>query len=113
MGELNVGGVEAAICNLQQGNSNAAVLKETNLTKGIHMRYRAGYDVRSTQAESRHQVGVEVVWREKGMAGRGHCQLQPDVVSFLLTSIRQRWYVVGSCVPPNDAPTIGRADQAL
>ena len=35
------------------------------------------------------------------------------MVSFVLTTGRRRWYVVGSYVPPNEAPDIVRMEEAL
>ena len=37
----------------------------------------------------------------------------PNMLIFLLTSGLQRWYVVRAYVPPNDAPTFHRVEQAL
>ena len=37
----------------------------------------------------------------------------PNVVSFLLTSGSQIWYIVGAYVLPNYAPAIHRIEQAL
>ena len=85
------GGLEAALRDLQQGNVDVGVLQETNITKGIHTCYGAGYSVRETQAESRHMGGAEVVWIEKvGWQVEGIANYGPNVVSFLLTSGRRR-----------------------
>ena len=59
------GRLEAALRALKQGNINVGILKETKITKGIHMCYGAGYAVLKTEAESKHQEGVVVVWREE------------------------------------------------
>ena len=40
-----MGVLEAALRALQQGNVGLGFLQETKLTKGIHMRYIAGYTV--------------------------------------------------------------------
>ena len=37
----------------------------------------------------------------------------PNVASFLLTSGRRRWYVLGAYVPPHDAPSVYRIEQAV
>ena len=37
----------------------------------------------------------------------------PNVVSFIITSVRKRWYGVGAYVPPNDLPTINWIRQVL
>ena len=47
-------------------------------------------------------------WQVEGISNYG-----PNVVSFLLTTGRRRWYVVGAYVPPNDASTIAHVEQAL
>ena len=35
------------------------------------------------------------------------------MVSFTITAGLKRWYVVGSCVPPNDQPVVHRVEQSL
>ena len=69
------GGLEAALHALQQGNVDVGVLQKTNVTKGIHTRYRAGYAVWAMQEDIRHQGGVAVAWREResGVTGRWNC----------------------------------------
>ena len=58
--------------------------------------------------------GVVVTWREKsGWQVEGIANYGPNVVSFLLTTGRRRWYIVGAYVPPNNTPTFTRVDQAL
>ena len=37
----------------------------------------------------------------------------PNVVSFLIMSGSIRWYIVGSCVTPNDVPDVHFLEQAL
>ena len=37
----------------------------------------------------------------------------PNVVSFVITSVRKCWYIVGSYVPPNDLPMVHWITQAL
>ena len=50
----------------------------------------------------------EAGWQVEGMENFGR-----NVVSFMLTFMAQRWYVVGVYVPPNNVPAVHRVDQAL
>ena len=56
--------MEAALCTLQQGNIGIGVLQETKLKGGIYMQYSLGYKVWETEAESRNQVGIAIIWRK-------------------------------------------------
>ena len=51
----HAGGLETAMCVLQQGNIGIGVLQETKLTRGIHMLFSSGYKIWATEAESRHR----------------------------------------------------------
>ena len=42
------GGMEAALRDLQKGNVGVGFLQDTNLMKGIHIPYRAGYAIKET-----------------------------------------------------------------
>ena len=67
-----------------------------------------------TQAESIYCRGVKVAWREKsGWQVEGIANYGPKALIFVLTRGRQRCYLVGAYVTPNDAPTVTRIDQAL
>ena len=60
------------------------------------------------------QGGVTVAWMVKaGWQIEGISNYGPNVVSFVLTTGRWRWYVVGGYVLLNDAPTIVRVEQTL
>ena len=82
---------------------------------GIHARQGAGFSpVWTTVAESRHRGGISVVWREDaGWQVEGIINFGPNVASFLLTLGSRRWYVARAYVPPNDAPAVHHAEQAL
>ena len=59
-----VGWLEAALRALQKGNVDVGFLQETKLKQGINTRHGVVYAIWETEAESRHQGGVTVVWRE-------------------------------------------------
>ena len=108
------GGLEAALRALQQGNVNVGVLKETNLRDGMHAQQGAGYTIWATVAESMHQGGILVVWREDaGWQVEGIINFVPSMVIFLLISRSRKWYVVEAYVPPNNAPAAHCMEQAL
>ena len=80
----------------------------------IYTWYGVGYGVWETEADSRHQGGVAVVWRAAtGWKMENMARFGRNVVSFLLTSGARRWYVAGSYVPPNDGRSVHCVDQAL
>ena len=54
--------MEAALRALQQENIGIRDLKDKKLTKGIHMCYISGYKVWTTEADSKHQGGITIVW---------------------------------------------------
>ena len=108
------GALEAALRALQQGNVDIRVLQDTKLTRGIHMRYGAGYSVLVTHAEIIHWGGVAAVWMEKaGWQVEGIANYGPSVVTSVLTTGWRIWYVVGAYVTLNDAPTIAHVEEAL
>ena len=99
-----VGGLEVALRELKQGNVDVGVLKETKFMEGVYARQGAGYTVCILEAEGRHWGVIPVVWREEaGYQVEGIVNFVPKMVSFLLTSGLQIWYVVGAYVPPNDS----------
>ena len=58
--------------------------------------------------------GISVVWREyAGWKVEGIVNFGTNVANFLLTLQSRRWYVVGTYVPPHDAPDVRRIEQVL
>ena len=106
--------MEAGLRALQQGNFNIGVLQEMKLTLGIHTRFGAGYTVGVMHTDIRHMRGVSLVgiyragWQVEVIFNYGL-----KVVSFVLTTGRQRWYVVRAYMPPNDNPTVVHVEQVL
>ena len=79
------GGLETALRALQQGNVDVGFLKEKKLMQDIHTGHGAEYNVWATEAESRHQGGVVVVWQAtKGWQMENTARFGPNVESFLL-----------------------------
>ena len=108
------GGLETALCALRNGNIWIGVLQYTKLTGGIHVQRRPGYTVWETEAEIRHRGGISIVWsnaEEQGVEGVRN--FGPNVISFIITLGRKKWYGVGAYVPPNDLPTTNWIRQAL
>ena len=58
------GGLETALCALRQVNIGIGVLQETKLAGGIHIQQSLGYKVWDTEAYSRHQGWIAIVWRD-------------------------------------------------
>ena len=98
-------GLESALLVLKQGNVDMGVQQETNITDGIHARQLVRYHVWETEAESRHWVGIELVWGgDARWQVEGIINFVPNVESFLLMLGLQRWYVVREYVYPNNVP---------
>ena len=58
--------------------------------------------------------GASVVWREEaGCKVEGIINFGQNVASLFLTLGSRRWYVVGTYVPPHDAPDVRRIEQVL
>ena len=112
MGRAGV--LETALCALGQGNIGIGVLQETKITRGIHTRRSSGNTVWVTEAEGQHRGGIAIVWRDAELWGvDGVWNFGPNMVSFISTSGRKRWYSVGAYVPPNDLPTINWTRKSL
>ena len=56
-----MGGLEADMRALRQGNVDVGVLQETKLTYRIHIRQGEGYSICVIEAEIRNQGGISVV----------------------------------------------------
>ena len=97
------GEMETALLALWQGTIDIRILQEAKLTMGIHTQQSSGYKVWATEAERQHWGGIAIVCRDEGEWGvEGAQSFGPNVVSFTVTSVKKRWYVVGAYVPPND-----------
>ena len=106
--------MDTALHAFWQDNIGIGVLQETKLAGGIHTRRSSGYTIWVTEADSRHQGGIAIVWRDvEGWGVEGVRNFGPNVASFIITSGRKRWYGVGSYVPPNKLPTINWIRQLL
>ena len=55
------GGLKAVLQALQKGNVGIGVIQDMKLNRGVHTRYRAGYKVWSTEAESLHRDRISIV----------------------------------------------------
>ena len=75
---------------IQQGNFRIEVLQETNITRGVHTQYSAGYQVWAMEAESRHWGGIAVIWIEEAVWQiEVTTSFGPNMVSFTITSGRK------------------------
>ena len=69
---------------------------------------------RATEADSRNQGGIVIVWREEEVwEVEGVRSFGPNVVSFTVTLVQKNWYVVGAYVPPNNLQAIHQIKYAL
>ena len=67
-----------------------------------------------TEAEIRCQGGITIVWRDaEGWGVEGVRSFGPNMVIFIITSGRKRWYGVGAYVTTNKLPTINWIRKAL
>jgi exonuclease III len=92
----------SAVRAMSDMNMDFAILTETKLQDGIHAKYYQGYEIEATNAKSKHQGGVALIWKEGASHGiesiRHH---GPDVLSFELVTGSFRWLVIGAYISPN------------
>ena len=101
------GGLEAALRAMAQANVDLGVFQETKLTEGTHTRRSSDYQVRATDAPSRHQGGVALFYRDSDLFQvEAYQNFGPNVISFQLVSGQRRWHVVGCYIPPTCTTTI-------
>ena len=67
------------------------------------MQQSSGYSIWGTEAESRHQGGIDVAWqRDKGWQHGWMMNYGLNIVSFMLITRWMWWYIVGAYIPPNE-----------
>ena len=99
------GGLEGAAKGMNAANVDIAVLQETKLTGEAYTRNSSGYFITATDAASSPgQGGIALCWREDNerfeveeVRKRG-----VNVISCQLVTGRERLFIVGCYIPPDD-----------
>jgi hypothetical protein len=97
-------GLAAVTKGLRQMGVGCCVLTETKLTDDRYSRTVSGYRVISSKAMSPQQGGVALLWEE------GHQDFKveavtiasPNLLTFQLVTGEERYFVMGSYIPPAD-----------
>jgi hypothetical protein len=85
-------------------NNNCAVLTELKITNNKYPRCAFGFKIISSTATSRSQGGIALLWN------KGHASFKveaakiitPNLLTFQLVTGYERFYVMGTYIPPND-----------
>ena len=106
--------METALQALGIVGMDLCFLTETNLTEGIYTRFPSEYRVLATNAMSRHQGGIALVYRESPYWQVESLVLYgPIVIPVVIVSGNSRYGVVGAYVPPVDTTTLVHIAAAL
>jgi hypothetical protein len=90
------------------------VFLETKLTGQIYTRNSSGYFVITSNAPSVHQGGIALFWQANKMYKvKDWCIHGPNVLSFVVVTGSQCFYVVGCYIPPTNLSTLPQVKQAL
>jgi hypothetical protein len=93
---------------------NLGVFLETKLTGGIYTWNSSGYSLVASNTPSAHQGGIALFWRaNKTYEVKDRRICGPNVLSFVVVTVSQRFYVMGCCIPPTNLSTFPQVEQAL
>ena len=106
--------LETALRALSVVGVDICFLQETKLTDGIYTRFSSDYHVLATNAVSRAQGGIALVYRDSP-----YWQVEsaifhgPNVISAEIVTGNKRYSIVGAYVPPKDTTTLVHITAAL
>ena len=108
-------GLEAAAKGLRQMNVGVALLQETKVTDGKHTRHTSGYDVYCTKAPSSQQGGIALLWdtAHDAFEVEGLVERTANVLTFQLVTGKERYFIAGCYLPPNNLEGIHHVQSAL
>ncbi len=74
----------------------------------------SGYSIVASDAPSMHQGGIALFWRaNKTYEVKDWCIRKPSVLSFVVVTGNQCFYVLGCYIPPTNLSTLPQVEQAL
>ena len=81
-----------------------AILSEMKITNDRYTRMTLGHKVLSTKALSKHQGGIALLWQpdHEGFEMEATRVVTPNLITFQLVTGDERYYVMGTCLPPNN-----------
>jgi hypothetical protein len=108
------GGLESALRAMEAMDVDLGILMETKGTGGIHTRHSSGYSVVASDAPSAHQGGIAFFWRANKTYEVKDWRIRgPNVLSFVIVTGSQRFYIVGCYILPTNLNTLPQVKQAL
>jgi hypothetical protein len=108
------GGLESALRAMEAMDVNLGILMETKVTGGIYTQNLSGYFVVASDAPSAHQGGIAFFWQANKMYEVEDWHIRgPNMLSFVIVTESQRFYVVGCYIPPTNLNTLPQVKQAL
>ena len=108
------GGLESALRGMSQANMDLVIFQDTKCTDGIYTRELARYRVVATDAPSRHNGGVALLYIPSPFfVVEAVQEYGPNVMSFKVAAGARRWYIIGCYLAPDDTETIERVVTAL
>ena len=106
--------LETALRALSVVGVDICFLQETKLTDGIYTRFSSDYHVLATNAVSRAQGGIALVYRDSPYWQVESAVLHgPNVISAEIVSGNKRYGIVGAYIPPKDSTTSVHVTAAL
>ena len=90
------------------------IFLETKLMGGIYTRNSSGYSVFVSNAPSAHQGGIAFFWRANKTYEVKDWRIRgPNVLSFVIVTGSQRFYIVECYILPTNLNTLPQVKQAL
>ena len=89
------------------------ILMETKITAVIYTRFSSNYSVFASDAVSVRQGGIALFWRSNKFYEIEETRVRgPNIITFVVVSGGDRYYVVGCYIPPNDLTTLTHVEAA-
>jgi hypothetical protein len=108
------GELESALQVMEAMGINLGVFLETKLTGGIYTWNSSEYSVIASDAPSAHQGGIALFWRaNKTYKVKDWRICRPNVLSFVVVTRSQCFYVVGCYILPTNLSTLPQVEQTL
>ena len=107
------GGLESTLRAMVLLGVNIGFFRETKLTSSIYICNSGGYNVAATNVPRVLQGGVALFWKEsKGYKVKEARIWAPNVLTFELVMVKDRYYVMGTYISPSDLTTLEHVENA-
>ena len=97
-------GLASAAKGLAQMGVGCALLMEVNITDDRYPKFASGYKIISSKATSHNQGGIALIWKESHQFFEVEAAtvVTPNLMTFQLVTGYERFYIMGTYIPPND-----------